>query len=115
MGPEVAALPQVLGEMTLLIRLHQTCGQDSVGWAGKAAYGAHGLVSKGVALIGAVWDVLWLRPLTRWLQQSAEHMLSFGRVFSLQQICAGARQGWGGENQASVHFSLLTHWQPLNE
>lgn len=81
-GPEVAALPQVLGEMTLLIRLHQTCGQDSVGWARKAAYGAHGLVSKGVALIGAVWDVFWLRPVTRWLQQSAKHMLSFGRVFT---------------------------------
>lgn len=59
-GPEVAAFPQVLGEMTPLIWLHQTCGQDSVGWACKAAYEAHGLVSKGVALIGAVWDVPWL-------------------------------------------------------
>lgn len=28
-GPEVAAFPQVLGEMTPLIWLHQTCGQDS--------------------------------------------------------------------------------------
>jgi len=34
---------------------------------------------------------------------------------SLQQLCFGERQGWGGENQASVHFSLLTRWQPLSE
>lgn len=44
-GPEAAAFPTVLGEMTPLIWLHQTSGQGSLEWV----YGAHGLVSKGVA------------------------------------------------------------------
>ena len=48
-------------------------------------------------------------------ESRAHALLRQGLHSSLQQICSGARQGWGGENQASVHFSLLTHWQPLNE
>lgn len=77
-----------------------------------------GFVPEGVVLIGAIWDAPWLCTLRSWLEQSAERgaLLGQGLCSSLQQIFfSGARQGWAGEDLASVHFSLLTLWQPLNE
>lgn len=70
----------------------------------------------GIVLTGAIWDVPWPRTLRRWLEQSAEHgaLLEQG-LQPAADFFPGARQGWAEEDLASVHFSLLTLWQPLNE
>lgn len=90
--------------------------------AGRTRWGGHakrrtgpaGLFLRGFALIGAVRDVP-LAPSSNeavTAESRACALLRRGRRSSSRQICSGAR---GGEDPASVHFSLLTRWQPLNE